>query len=194
MSKPFNITVLISGGGSNLQAIIDAIDAGQLEHVHLLKVIADRPAGGLERAEKQGIPNELIARKVWRQQLSEKVVAAIPPETDLVVLAGYLSIVGTAILNQFKVINIHPALLPKYGGKGMYGINVHRAVIENKEVESGCTVHYVDAGVDTGEIIAQAKVNVDPSDTPEMLQQRVLIEEHRLLPKVLALLATSISL
>ncbi len=177
------IVVLISGSGTNLQSLIDNIHIPENE-MEICAVIADRPAGGLQRAQKQNIPTFIIDRKQkkdsWTQDFLKKTDALQP---DLIVLAGFLSILSPAIIRRFekKIINIHPALLPKYGGKGMYGINVHKAVINAGEKESGCTVHFVDAGVDTGEIILQKKVNVLPDDSPEKLQQRILKEEHKIL-------------
>ncbi len=177
------IVVLISGSGTNLQSLIDNIHIPENE-MEICAVIADRPAGGLQRAQKQNIPTFIIDRKQkkdsWTQDFLKKTDALQP---DLIVLAGFLSILSPAIIRRFekKIINIHPALLPKYGGKGMYGINVHKAVINAGEKESGCAVHFVDAGVDTGEIILQKKVKVLPDDSPEKLQQRILKEEHKIL-------------
>ncbi len=181
MSK---IVVLISGGGSNLQSIIDKVESNELD-LTITRVIADREAKGLERAEKHGIEGVLVDRKIHKKNLSIEIDKLIPQDTDLIVLAGYLSIINKEFTEKWngKIINIHPSLLPKYGGKGMYGINVHKAVIENKEKESGCTVHYVNAGIDTGATIAIAKVPVFPNDSASDLQQRVLKEEHRLLPE-----------
>lgn len=178
------IAVLVSGGGSNLQSIIDRADeiGCQIE-----MVVADRPCYGLERAEKHGIEGVLIDRKVYKKGLSEKVNEVLEGRIDLIVLAGFLSILDENITNRWKgrIINIHPSLLPKFGGPGMYGMNIHRAVVEAGETESGCTVHYVDAGVDTGEVIFQERVEVRPTDTPEELQKRVLALEHRLLPQAI---------
>jgi phosphoribosylglycinamide formyltransferase-1 len=181
MSK---IVVLVSGGGSNLQSIIDKIEAKEL-NATITTVIADREAGGLARAEKHGIANYLVDRKIHKKNLSMEIDKVIPEDTDLIVLAGYLSIISKEFTEKWngKIINIHPSLLPKYGGKGMYGLNVHKAVVEAGENESGCTVHYVNAGIDTGATIAVAKVPVLDTDTAEDLQKRVLAEEHRLLPE-----------
>lgn len=178
------IVVLISGGGSNLQSIIDKVEKKELD-LTITKVIADREASGLDRAEKHGIESCLVDRKIHKKNLSMEIDKHIPEDTDLIVLAGYLSIISKEFTEKWngKIINIHPSLLPKYGGKGMYGIYVHEAVIENKETESGCTVHFVNAGIDTGATIAVAKVPVLEGDTPSELQQRVLTEEHRLLPE-----------
>lgn len=179
------ITVLLSGSGTNFQAILDTIDEGQLEHVEVIKVIADRECEGINRAIDNNIEYAVISRR--RKDFSEALEIEIPVDTDLIVLAGFLSILPETIIDQFpkKIINIHPGLLPKFGGKGMYGIRVHRAVIEAGEKESGCTVHFVDKGIDTGDIILQTKVPVFRDDTAEILQKRVLKEEHKLLPRVL---------
>ena len=179
------IAVLVSGGGSNLQSIIDNIEQGNL-NCEISYVIADRECYGLERAEKHGIKNVLLDRKVLKEKLSDEISNVLENDdekTDYIVLAGYLSILSPEFIKKWsrKIINIHPSLLPKFGGKGMYGMNVHRAVIEAKETESGCTIHFVDTGVDTGEIILQIKVPVLSDDTPEVLQKRVLEKEHVLL-------------
>ncbi|MFC2738205.1 MAG: phosphoribosylglycinamide formyltransferase [Leptotrichia wadei] len=179
------IAVLVSGGGSNLQSIIDNIEQGNL-NCEISYVIADRECYGLERAAKHGIKNILLDRKVLKEKLSDEISNVLENDdekTDYIVLAGYLSILSPEFIKKWsrKIINIHPSLLPKFGGKGMYGMNVHRAVIEAKETESGCTIHFVDTGVDTGEIILQIKVPVLSDDTPEVLQKRVLKKEHVLL-------------
>ena len=179
------IAVLVSGGGSNLQSIINKIEQGNL-NCEISYVIADRECYGLERAEKHGIKNILLDRKVLKEKLSDEISNVLENDdekTDYIVLAGYLSILSPEFIKKWsrKIINIHPSLLPKFGGKGMYGMNVHRAVIEAKETESGCTIHFVDTGVDTGEIILQIKVPVLSDDTPEVLQKRVLKKEHVLL-------------
>ena len=179
------IAVLVSGGGSNLQSIIDNIEQGNL-NCEISYVIADRECYGLKRAEKHGIKNILLDRKVLKEKLSDEISNVLENDdekTDYIVLAGYLSILSPEFIKKWsrKIINIHPSLLPKFGGKGMYGMNVHKAVIEAKETESGCTIHFVDTGVDTGEIILQIKVPVLSDDTPEVLQKRVLKKEHVLL-------------
>lgn len=179
------IAVLVSGGGSNLQSIIDNIEQGNL-NCEISYVIADRECYGLKRAEKHGIKNVLLDRKVLKEKLSDEISNVLENDdekTDYIVLAGYLSILSPEFIKKWsrKIINIHPSLLPKFGGKGMYGMNVHRAVIEVKETESGCTIHFVDTGVDTGEIILQIKVPVLSDDTPEVLQKRILEKEHVLL-------------
>lgn len=184
-NKKTRIAVFISGSGSNLQSIIDNIENGNL-NCEISYVIADRKCFGLERAEKHGIKSIMLDKKLFENKLSDEISAILEngiEKTDYIVLAGYLSILSESFINKWnrKIINIHPSLLPKFGGKGMYGMNVHRAVIEAKETESGCTIHFVDTGVDTGEIILQIKVPVLSDDTPEILQKRVLEKEHILL-------------
>jgi len=178
----FKIAVLISGGGSNLQAVIDAVEARRL-NAEIGLVIADRPAGGLDRAGRHGIPCCLLNRRELGTDLSREILNRIPDDTDLIVLAGYLSILTAEFTSRWegRIINIHPALLPEFGGKGMYGMRVHEAVLKAGKTVSGCTVHYVDSGVDTGRIIGQSTVEVLPGDSPGDLQERVLEQEHRLL-------------
>ena len=184
-NKKTRIAVFISGSGSNLQSIIDNIENGNL-NCEISYVIADRECFGLERAEKHGIKSIMLDKKLFGNKLSDEISAILEngiEKTDYIVLAGYLSILSESFINKWnrKIINIHPSLLPKFGGKGMNGMNVHKAVIEAKETESGCTIHFVDTGVDTGEIILQIKVPVLSDDTPEILQKRVLEKEHILL-------------
>ena len=184
-NKKTRIAVFVSGSGSNLQSIIDNIENGTL-NCEISYVIADRECFGLERAEKHGIKSIMLDKNLFGSKLSDEISAILENDiekTDYIVLAGYLSILSENFINKWnrKIINIHPSLLPKFGGKGMYGMNVHRAVIEAKETESGCTIHFVDTGVDTGEIILQIKVPVLSDDTPEILQKRVLEKEHILL-------------
>lgn len=184
-NKKTRIAVFISGSGSNLQSIIDNIENGNL-NCEISYVVADRECFGLQRAEKHGIKSIMLDKKLFGNKLSDEINAILENDiekTDYIVLAGYLSILSENFINKWnrKIINIHPSLLPKFGGKGMYGMNVHRAVIEAKETESGCTIHFVDTGVDTGEIILQIKVPVLSDDTPEILQKRVLEKEHILL-------------
>ena len=184
-NKKTRIAVFVSGSGSNLQSIIDNIENGNL-NCEISYVIADRECFGLERAEKHGIKSIMLDKKLFGKNLSDEINAILENDTertDYIVLAGYLSILSENFINKWnrKIINIHPSLLPKYGGKGMYGIKVHEAVIANKEKESGCTIHFVDNGIDTGEIITNVKVPVYENDAPEILQKRVLEKEHILL-------------
>lgn len=177
------IGVLVSGGGTNLQSMIDAIKAGTLKS-QIVCVISNKEAAyGLERARAHQIPAYFINPK--EEGYDEKLFARLKEEkVELVVLAGYLRILNKELIEAYKgrIINIHPSLLPKFGGKGFYGIHVHEAVIEAGEKESGATVHYVDAGVDTGEIILQRKLKVLTEDTAESLQKRILDQiEHKIL-------------
>jgi phosphoribosylglycinamide formyltransferase 1 len=176
------VAVFISGGGSNLQALIDS---EARKSIYL--VLADRPAPGLSRAQHVGIETVELSRKELGQvRLSEEIDKVMAHKgIDLIVLAGYLSLFTEEFSARWrgKMINIHPSLLPKYGGKGMYGIHVHKAVIAAGEEESGCTVHFLGEGVDKGEIIGQAIVPVLKGDTPNQLAARVLLEEHNLLPQ-----------
>lgn len=178
-SRAFQIAVLISGQGSNLQALIDAVRSGTLD-ARIQCVIADRPAHGLERARHAAIPVFQLKRGPG---LSKELDAILDERLDLIVLAGFLSILSADFCHSWegKIINLHPALLPKYGGMGMYGPRVHQAVIAHGEKESGATVHYVTSGVDTGEIIAQQKLKLAPGESPESLQEKIHRIEHPLL-------------
>ena len=184
----FKIGVLVSGGGSNLQSIIDKSKSGELQ-CKVEVVIGDRECYGVERAKEAGIDGYTLDRKVLKKELCREIDKIVSERgIDLIVLAGFLSIIDEEFVNKWKgrIINIHPSLLPKFGGPGMYGTRVHEAVLKAGEQESGCTVHYVDTGVDSGEIIAQKRVKVLEGDTPEILQKRVLVEEHKLLPESIA--------
>lgn len=179
-----NIVVLVSGSGTNLQRIIDTANSGEIADTKISLVVADRECYGLERAENAGIPSQLIKRG---KSFSEKLEKILPENTDLIVLAGFLSILSNDFCEKFegKIINIHPALLPKYGGFGMWGMNVHNAVIAANEKESGASVHYVTSGIDEGEIILQGKVPVDENDTPETLAAKVHAIEYEIFPKAI---------
>ncbi|MFQ7473115.1 MAG: phosphoribosylglycinamide formyltransferase [Anaerovoracaceae bacterium] len=178
MDKKVNVAVLVSGGGTNLQALIDKAQTGEISGAQIVRVIASREdAFALERAAKAGIKGTVA--KSQQEVLAELDDA----EADIVVLAGYMKVLSAEIIERYRnrIINIHPSLIPKYCGKGFYGMRVHTAVIEGGEKESGATVHYVDEGVDTGEIILQEKVPVMEDDTPQDLAARVLNVEHRIL-------------
>lgn len=176
-----NIVVLVSGSGTNLQRIIDTIDSGEIRNAKVTLVVADRECFGLERAKNHNIENILIPRG---KNFSSELAKVIPENTDLIVLAGFLSILKSEFCENWngKIINIHPALLPKFGGKGMWGMNVHHAVIEAKEVESGATVHFVTPGIDEGEAILQKSFEVTAEDTPETLAQKVHQIEYEIFP------------
>jgi len=176
------ILVLVSGNGTNLQALLDA------EKGWITAVVSDRSgAYALERAKAAGIPafvekpNLRLPKPERRRELSDRILRHCrEKEIGLVVLAGFLSILSDAILEEYsgRIINLHPALLPRFGGEGMYGERVHKAVLAAGETESGCTVHLVDTGTDTGPILLQRKVPVLPGDTPETLAERIHGEEH----------------
>ncbi len=176
-----NIVVLVSGSGTNLQRIIDTIEAGEIQNAKVALVVADRECFGLERAKNHNIENILIPRG---KNFSSELAKVIPQDTDLIVLAGFLSILKPEFCENWngKIINIHPALLPKFGGKGMWGMNVHNAVIEAKETESGATVHFVTPGIDEGEAILQKSFEVTAEDTPETLAQKVHQIEYEIFP------------
>lgn len=182
--KMKNIVVLVSGGGTNLQRIIDCIDNGEIPHAKVNLVVADRECFGLQRAEHHYIPTQIIKRG---KDFSEHLEKILPDNTDLIVLAGFLSILSKDFCDRFKgkIINIHPALLPKFGGKGMWGHHVHEAVIEAKEKQSGATVHFVTSGIDEGEIILQGRVEVSEKDTPETLAQKIHEVEYDIFPKAI---------
>ena len=185
------ISVMVSGSGSNLQAIIDAMDCGQIKDAEIVQVISSNPeAFALKRAEKHKIKGLVIGKKEFpvEEDRNKAIITALKKEeTELVVLAGYMNILGPELVKEFKgkIINIHPSLIPKFCGKGCYGLKVHEAVINAGEKESGATVHYVDEGIDTGEIIIQEKLPVRPADTAESLAARVLEIEHIIVPKAI---------
>jgi phosphoribosylglycinamide formyltransferase 1 len=184
------IAVLVSGGGTNLQALIDAWKSGGLGTGELSLVISSKPdVYALERAKKAGIKSLTIERKKYQspEDFDAAVCAALSEENiALVVLAGFLSVLGTQVLKKFenRIINVHPALIPSFCGKGFYGLHVHEAVLKKGVKITGATVHLVNEVVDGGKIILQKAVEVLPDDTPESLQQRVMREaEWIILPK-----------
>ena len=187
-ATPVRVAVLVSGGGTNLQALLDALRESPLARV--ARVISNRPeAGALDRARRAGVPATVL-----RDPDDAAELLAALGDAQLVVLAGYLKLVPAAVVSRFRgrMINIHPALLPDFGGPGMYGQRVHRAVLASGATESGATVHLVDEAFDRGEIIGQEKVRVEPGDTPDALAARVLEAEHRLLTRVVLELARRI--
>jgi phosphoribosylglycinamide formyltransferase-1 len=178
------IAIFVSGSGSNLQAIIDACESGYIKEGRIEIVFSNKEnAYGLQRARKHNIPTLFLDPKQFKtKEEYDKIVAKKMNELniDLICLAGYMRILTSVFIDTFKgkIMNIHPALLPDFGGPGMYGIHVHEAVLKAGVKESGCTVHFVDYGTDTGPIILQKKVPVLDGDTPELLQKRVLEQEH----------------
>ena len=192
--KRLRLGVLASGGGSNLQSIIDRSLDGTLSADVIVVISNNSSARALERARANGIDALHISSAT--ENSPDNVDSRITMEfagrnVDLIVLAGYMKKIGPLLLQSFKgrIINIHPALLPKFGGKGMYGMHVHKAVIAAGEKESGPTVHIVDDKYDHGTILAQVKVPVIEDDTPESLQKRVLAEEHRIMPDTIQYIA-----
>ena len=177
-----NIAVLVSGGGTNLQSIIDAVEAGKIKGQIKLVISNKEGAYGLERAKNHNI------RAVFEKD--EQAIIDIMKESqiDLVVLAGFLKILSPNFTKAFenRIINIHPSLIPSFCGKGYYGLRVHEAAVEYGVKVSGATIHFVDENADTGPIIRQETVEVLPEDNPQDLQQRVLKIEHRILSQVVA--------
>ncbi len=187
------IGVLASGGGTDLQAVLDACESGQIDGRVVIVISNVGDAGALKRAKEFDARAVFIDHRGKSRGTHEREIAAELDSADvgLVVLAGYIRMLGYDFINKYKnkIINIHPALLPKFGGKGMHGLNVHRAVLASGDRESGCSVHYVTEEVDGGPVIARMRVPVDPGDTPESLQARVLNAEHLLLPMVVQWIA-----
>ena len=188
------IAVLVSGGGTNLQALIDAQDRGELSGGQIAAVIASNPSAyALERAAKAGIPSYVVARKEYPS--SQAMTAALTErlqslDIDLVVLAGFMTILTSELFQAFPnaVINIHPSLIPSFCGVGCYGLHVHEKALEYGVKVSGATVHFVTEECDAGPIIAQKAVDVYPDDTPEVLQRRIMEQcEWKLLPRAVAL-------
>ena len=189
------IGFLASGGGSNMQALMDACKSGELKAEAAVVISNNSDSGALQRADAEGVPNYHFSSVTHPDpnELDRAVVGKfIQHQVDVVMLAGYMKKLGPKTLDRFsgRVLNIHPALLPKFGGKGMYGIRVHTAVIAAGEKESGVTIHLVDAQYDTGAILGQAKVPVEDGDTPESLAARVLEREHSFLVEIFSRIAS----
>ena len=187
----FKVAVLISGNGTDLQSILDGVQSGYL-NIDICAVISDKKdAYGLTRAKEREIPTYAVDRKNKAESVSDQILEIIEGKADLVVLAGFLSILSEKFVSKFenRIINIHPSLIPSFCGNGMYGMNVHRKAIEYGVKVSGCTVHFVDKGTDTGPIILQKVVPVFFEDTPEILQKRILEKEHQALPEAIKLIS-----
>ena len=190
------IVVMVSGGGTNLQAIIDAVENGAVRNTEIVGVISNnKNAYALERAKKHNIPAKCISpkdfrsREVFNEKLLEEVNAYAP---DLIVLAGFLVVIPPVMIVKYRnrMINIHPSLIPAFCGTGYYGLKVHEAALHRGVKVVGATVHFVDEGTDTGPIILQKAVEVQKGDTPEVLQRRVMEQaEWRILPEVIDLIA-----
>ena len=190
------LAVLVSGSGTNLQAILDAIDNGKINNVQVQVVISNKEdAYALERANKAGIKGLFISPKSYdtKEEFEEAMIAAIEKEQiDLIVLAGYLVILPEKLIQNYRnrIINIHPSLIPAFCGKGFYGLKVHESALARGVRVTGATVHFVDEGTDTGPIILQKAVEVKANDTPEILQKRVMEQaEWMILPKAIDMIA-----
>ena len=186
------VGVLVSGGGTNLQAIIDAVDSGVITNTKIAGVISNnKNAYALERAEKHGIPNQCISPKDYEsREIFNQAVDALQP--DLIVLAGFLVVIPVEMIAKYRnrMINIHPSLIPAFCGTGFYGLKVHEKALERGVKVVGATVHFVDEGTDTGPIILQKAVEVEQGDTPEVLQRRVMEQaEWKILPEAIHLIA-----
>lgn len=183
-----NLVFFASGSGTNFQSVIDAITTNKLS-ARITGLIASRPGiGAIDRAESHGIPWEVVS-ELTPEKEEEKITELLQKWTpDLIILAGYLKKIPDCVIRKYPntIVNIHPSLLPKFGGKGFYGLRVHQAVIDEQEALTGCTVHYVTEEYDEGEIIEQVEVPVMADDTAKSLAARVLKAEHRLLPEVIA--------
>ena len=193
MSSFARVAVLISGGGTNLQAIIDRSAAGELPHVELALVVSSRKnAGGLDRAERAGIKHVYIGKENLEQ---DPIKLLDEHEIDIIVLAGFLKILSSDFVSRYpdRIINVHPSLIPSFCGDGFYGLRVHEAALSYGVKVTGATVHFVNEVTDGGKIIAQRAVDVKDGDTPEILQRRVMEEaEWKLLPAAVEKVAAEI--
>ncbi len=191
-----DVVVLVSGGGTNLQAIIDAVESGSITNTRITGVISNnKNAYALLRARDHGIANRCISPKDYasREEFNEKFIEAVDEwKPDLIVLAGFLVVIPPAMISKYRnrIINIHPSLIPSFCGTGFYGLKVHEAALSRGVKVVGATVHFVDEGTDTGPIILQKAVEVEPDDTPEILQKRVMERaEWKILPQAIDLIA-----
>ncbi|MBV1877548.1 MAG: phosphoribosylglycinamide formyltransferase [Pseudomonadales bacterium] len=181
-----NLGILASHQGTNFQAIIDACNTGRLRAKPVLAISNNSRSTALKRAQKAGIITRHLSLQTHPQpEALDRAILDCLLEADvkLVITAGYLKKLGPMTLKKYhrRIVNVHPSLLPRYGGQGMYGMNIHRRVIENRDPETGITIHWVDADYDTGPIIKQQVIPVNNNDTPESLAARILIKEHELL-------------
>ncbi len=190
------IAVLVSGGGTNLQAIIDSINSGKIHNTEIAVVISNNhKAYALERARNNNIPAECISPKSFadREEFHRALLAAVDSyKVDLIVLAGFLVAIPEIMVKAYnnRIINIHPSLIPSFCGKGHYGLHVHEAALSRGVKVTGATVHFVDDGTDTGPIILQKPVMIEQDDTPETLQRRVMEQaEWIILPQAIDLIA-----
>ena len=194
--KPLRVVVMVSGGGTNLQAIIDSVKDGTITNTQIVGVISNnKNAYALKRAEENDIPSICVSPKDFetRDIFNTKLLEAVDSyEPDLVVLAGFLVVIPPEMIRKYenRMINIHPSLIPAFCGKGYYGLKVHEAALSRGVKVVGATVHFVDEGTDTGPIILQKAVEVQQGDTPEVLQRRVMEQaEWKILPKAIDLIA-----
>ena len=191
-----NVVVLVSGGGTNLQAVIVGVESGAVTNTRIAGVISNNAgAYALERARKHGIASKCVSPKMFasREEFNEKLTEAVGEmEPDLIVLAGFLVVIPPIMTAKYqnRIINIHPSLIPAFCGKGYYGLKVHEAALSRGVKVAGATVHFVDDGTDTGPIILQKAVDVEDGDTPEALQRRVMEQaEWKILPRAIDLIA-----
>lgn len=192
------VGVMVSGGGTNLQAILDSVDSGKIQNAEIAVVVSNNPgAYALERAKKHGIeavclsPKEFSSREEFNQAFLEKLEEY---SLDLIVLAGFLVKIPEEMVKRYegRIINIHPSLIPSFCGVGYYGLKVHEAALARGVKVTGATVHFVDSGMDTGPIILQKAVEVLPGDTPEVLQRRVMEQaEWEILPQAIDMIANN---
>lgn len=193
------VCVCVSGGGTNLQAVMDAVDAGTITNAQIVRVISNnKGAFALERARGRGIDAVSVSPKDYgdREQFNEALLRCVDDaEPDLIVLAGFLVVLPPMMIRKYegRIINIHPALIPSFCGKGYYGLKMHEAVLSRGVKITGATVHFVDEGTDTGPIILQKAVEVLPDDTPEVLQRRVMEQaEWVILPQAVNMIANGL--
>ncbi len=190
------VAVMVSGGGTNLQALIDAVSSGEIKNAEIVKVISSKSGvKALKRAEKAGIPQAVVEKKDYpdTDSFNKALIDCIDGSgADLVVLAGFLTVLPSELVKKYenRIINIHPSLIPSFCGVGYYGLKVHEEVLKRGVKITGATVHFVDEGCDSGPIILQKAVEVRSEDTPEILQRRVMEEaEWKLLPEAVNLIA-----
>ena len=197
MKKTVNVAVLVSGGGTNLQAILDAEKSGIIKSAKVRLVIASNPAAyALTRAGKNGIDAKVISKKEFKNKTEYEILKTLREyDIDLVVLAGYMTILSKDFTKKFpkRIINIHPSLIPAFCGEGFYGLKVHEEAVKRGVKLTGATVHFVNEIADGGEIIMQKAVRVKKGDTPEILQKRVMEEaEWKIFPKAVEKVAKQI--
>lgn len=190
------VLAMVSGGGTNLQAILDSVESGVITNTEIVGVISNKSdAYALERAKKSGVQGVCVSPKEYtdREQFNEALLAKVDEfHPDLIVLAGFLVVLPAMLIERYenRIINIHPSLIPSFCGKGFYGLKVHEAALARGVKVVGATVHFVDEGTDTGPIILQKAVEVHSGDTPEVLQRRVMEQaEWKILPKAIDLIA-----